>query len=447
MPLLPYRPQTDARARETGRRRGRVPRPVDRRVVVRAGWALFAVAAAWHVAMTVAEPAMRWTMADLEVYRAAVPAAFSGAQVYDTGFGASGLAFLYPPFALVVLEPLSVAPDAVAKLAMSLLSTAALGVLCWRSWQVVGVRRQWVYPASVATAAVLLVSEPMQQNLQMGQVNVVLAALVLVDFLLPRGHRAKGVLVGLAAGIKLTPALFAVHYLLTRQWRAARNAALSFAASVAVGALVLPGASWTFWTQEVYQTRIGPGQLGNQSLLGVLTRAGTALGWTQSTVRLAWLGAAVVVAAAGLWLASRLRRDRLATYSVLALTVLLVSPLSWTPHWISLAPLVVWLAVRPVRPAARVVTLAGLGLLLAAWPVDGVPSGLLWLVYPAAFRAAGAPAWHTIAYDVVGNLYVLLGVVATVAFWLGRPRRTAPAQTPTTPRPATALRQGAALLP
>jgi alpha-1,2-mannosyltransferase len=362
----------------------------------------------WHVNATVHQPDVRWVLPDLTVYRLAVAASASGQPVYLDGFGPANLPWLYPPFALLALAPLTRLSAVGAKVAISLLSAVALGVLCQRSWWATDVRGPWRRPLAIATFAVLLASEPMQQNLAMGQINVLLAALVLVDVLLPAGHPAKGLLVGLAAGIKLTPALVAVHYLLRRDAASAGRAAAAFGGSVVLGALAFPADSWTYWTTSLLATRIGPAHLGNQSLLGVMSRYGALLGADEASVHRGWFVVALLVAGCGVLAISRLNLDPLGTYCGLAALTLVVSPLSWTPHWIALAPMVVWLAARGRVPVGAFARLAALGLLLFAWPVDGVWSGLVWLVYPADYWS-GAPAGvRTAGWMVCSGLYLCL---------------------------------------
>jgi hypothetical protein len=61
-------------------------------------------------------------------------------------------------------------------------------------------------------------------------------------------------------------------------------------------------------------------------------------------------------------------------------------------------------------------TLAVITAVLFAWPVNGVPSGIIWTVYPAGFCAPGAPLWHEIAYYTLGNTYTWLGIAAFSLF-------------------------------
>nr|WP_300142847.1 glycosyltransferase 87 family protein [Propionicimonas sp.] len=382
------------------------------RLAVALAYVALVAAVAWHVVVTVQDPAMRWTMADLQVYREAVMAGAAGRPVYAAGFTAYHLPFLYPPFALLVLAPLAVLPLDAAKAAMTLLSSGALAMSCRLAWRHTPLPRAWRHPLAVASVGIILVSEPMQQNLVMGQVNVLLALAVLTDVLLPRDHPAKGVLVGLAAGIKLTPALVAVYYLLRGDRRAAGAAAGAFAATVLAGAVAHPSASASFWLGALAGDRIGAGHLGNQSLRGVLLRLGTALGWPASLTTSLWLALAGLVGVGGLLLIVRRDPGPLATYGALALVTLLISPLSWTPHWIALAPAVAWLAGRRGSPRRAAAVLAGTGLVLFAWPVGGVWSGLVWTVYPAGFWPGVPRPLRLLGAVVLGNLYPILAATS-----------------------------------
>lgn len=369
----------------------------------------------WHVTATITQPDARWAMPDLGVYRAAMTVAANGASVYDGGFGAGNLPWLYPPFALLALAPLAGLPPTASKVVVSLASLMAMAWLSVRSWRSTGVAGRWRCPLLLVTSAVLLASEPMQQNLVMGQVNVVLAALVFTDVLLPTGHGAKGLLVGLAAGVKLTPALVVVYFLFRRDWAAARNAGLAFAGTVVVAAVAFPSQSWLYWTQAVLANRIGPAHLGNQSLLGAMLRLGGLAGLDASVVRPVWLVLAAAIGLGAVWWLSRLRLDPLGTYCGLTAVTLLVSPLSWTPHWVALTPMAVWLAARRRSVGGSLAVLLGLGLMLFAWPVDGVWSGLLWTVYPADYWPWMSQTLRTLGWIALGNLYLALAAATLVA--------------------------------
>ncbi|MDR1236680.1 MAG: glycosyltransferase 87 family protein, partial [Propionibacteriaceae bacterium] len=352
---------------------------------------------------TAGDPAMRWTMIDMQVYRDAFHAVLAGESVYSGGFTESNLPYLYPPFALVVLAPLALVPLEVAKVVMSALNFIALAFLCRSTLRSTGQSRMLGLGMTVGCAGLLLLSEPVQQNFMMGQVNLIIAALALADFVLPSGHRAKGVIMGLLTGVKLTPGLFVLYYLLSKQYAAARNAAISFAGSVVIGGVLFPADSLHYWSQAVISNRIGGAHLGNQSLKGALLRIGAALGVPDQAISLVWLFLFLLLGAGGLFLATRFaNRDALTVFCCLATVTLLISPLSWTPHWVLALPMGLWLASRSRTRAATFMTLAIMTAVLFAWPVDGVPSGIVWTVYPGGFWGPGAPLWHGIAYYTLG---------------------------------------------
>ena len=73
--------------------------------------------------------------------------------------------------------------------------------------------------------------DPVWETLFLGQINLILLALILTDiWLVSRGSSwlAVGVCVGIAAAIRLTPAIFIAFFLLARRTRAAFVAAGTF---------------------------------------------------------------------------------------------------------------------------------------------------------------------------------------------------------------------------
>ncbi len=76
-------------------------------------------------------------------------------------------------------------------------------------------------PVLLAATALGLWLEPVFQTFVFGQVNLALTCLVLWDLSRPDGARLKGFAIGIAAGIKLTPAIFAVYLLVTGRVKAA----------------------------------------------------------------------------------------------------------------------------------------------------------------------------------------------------------------------------------
>ena len=169
------------------------------------------------------------------------------------------------------MVPLALLP---AWLAAALWTGASVGAL---AAVVVVVRRALGRPAPGWLVALLtggaLALEPVWQNLTFGQVNLFLMLAVLVDLVRPE-RRWSGVLVGIAAGVKLTPLVFVVLLVLVGRRAAAGRAALAFAGTVAVGFVAMPGSAATYWADGLVDAgRVGPPALAhNQSVYGALTR-------------------------------------------------------------------------------------------------------------------------------------------------------------------------------
>ena len=134
------------------------------------------------------------------------------------------------------------APIGVLKGVLTVGSLVALVALCGLSLGAAGVRRR---PESVfAMSAIALLTWPVAYTLHLGEVNLILAALIGADVL--RRHDGRwwqGIGTGLAAGIKLTPLIFVAYLALTGRVRAAVTATGVFAVTVAAGFAWLPARS------------------------------------------------------------------------------------------------------------------------------------------------------------------------------------------------------------
>ncbi|KQU69423.1 hypothetical protein ASC58_05965 [Phycicoccus sp. Root101] len=288
-----------------------------------------------------------WTLADVAVYVRGGHALLDGADLYAVRDQV--LPFTYPPFAAVLFVPLAVLGTGGAGVVVSVLSLLALLVVVAVSVGAVGPGPQpRLSSPPVLVGGLLLLAalttEAVQRTLILGQVNLVLAALVAVDLLVvPR--RRRGVLLGLAIAVKLTPAVFLGYLLLRREWSALARVAATVVATVVVGFIVAPSASATFWSGGASDLgRFGDeaAGYGNQSLGAALDRF--ALG-VPDVVWLALVVLVVVLAAAATWRTLG-RHDHLAAVTALAVGGLLVSPISWTHHWVWVVPVMVVLLVR-----------------------------------------------------------------------------------------------------
>ncbi|MEU9344629.1 glycosyltransferase 87 family protein [Streptomyces sp. NPDC048278] len=318
-------------------------------------------------------------MADLLVYRAEGEAVVHGGDLYGFTVTEWRLPATYPPFAAVLFVPTTVIPVPALK-ALFLAGNALL--LAWvvaLSARLAG--RTAPLPLLCAATALALWLEPVFQTLLFGQVNLAVTGLVLWDLTRPPGARAKGLALGIAAGVKLTPAIFIAYLFLTARRKEAATATASFAGTALFGALLLPAATVDFWTRRLFETgRVGKAWIvDNQSLQGLVARAtGTA------APGLAWAVPAAVVAATGLWLATRAHRVHGSeSWGVLltAFTALLVCPISWSHHWVWCVPLLA-------------VLLAEGRTLLAATAALVFTARTMWLVPHAGDRDLHLPGWQ-----------------------------------------------------
>jgi alpha-1,2-mannosyltransferase len=341
---------------------------------------------------------------DLAVYRYGGQTVLDGLPLYGSRDPATGLPFTYPPFAAIVMVPLALLPEWLAAALWTGLSAAALAAV------IVVVRRGLGRPTSGRLVALLTVGalglEPVWRNFTFGQVNLVLMLAVLVDLLHPE-RRMSGVLVGIAAGVKLTPLVFVVLLVLVGRRTAAGRAALTFAGTVAVGFVAMPGPAATYWTDGLVDpSRVGPPALAhNQSVYGALIRLlggpPPTLLWLALTAPLA--GAVLLVAAA--WWR---RGGRVLGTCLGGLAMLLASPISWSHHWVWAVPVALALWDRS-RWAA------------AAWAAVFVARPMLWPPGGGGREYGWSPS-----DQLVGNAYVVaaLALAGWAAFAVARAART-----------------------
>ncbi|OXS36724.1 glycosyltransferase 87 family protein [Streptomyces sp. XY006] len=273
---------------------------------------------------------------DLRVYHGSIDTwVHHGGRIYDYRVPGTTYGFTYPPFAAVAMLPMSLLDLRTAIAAALLLNLAALALvlrlLAGPAWRRLG----WFGWALLA--CLLALFEPLRDTFSFGQVNVLLLALVLTDAALLASGRGRfaGVGIGLAAAVKLTPALFIGLLLVARRWRAAALATAVALAATALAALIDPDASRFYWTTALWDTdRVGRlAYVSNQSVQGILARLG-------EPDRAVW--AAAVLPVLGVW-AVRARRavaagDWTAAFALTGLAACLVSPITWVHHLVWLLP-------------------------------------------------------------------------------------------------------------
>jgi alpha-1,2-mannosyltransferase len=356
---------------------------------------------------------------DVDVYRMGAQAWLDGRPLYADGAmfrteRGVDLPFTYPPLAAVLFSPFAVLPLNVASAAITattlVLLIVAMTILVtrldvWPQTTVIGdpawLRRAWLAATIVALAVVHL--EPIQSNFDFGQINVVLMTLVIADCVPRRTPWPRGMLLGLAIALKLTPAVFLLYLVLRRDTRALVVTAASAALATLAGVAFAWRDSLEYWTETVRHTdRIGAATLNtNQNIAGALARLG--LGEGERFVL--WVLACFAMLALTMWAARRvLKADQpMLALVCVALFGLVVSPVSWSHHWVWALPALLVVTVTAYRHrSAALAAAAAAGVALMVW----TPIPLM-----TQHRETAASLWRQLA----GCSYVWWAIAVVVA--------------------------------
>jgi alpha-1,2-mannosyltransferase len=380
---------------------------------------------------------------DVDVYRMGGRAWLDGRPLYADGAmfhteGGLDLPFTYPPLAAIAFAPfawlpLPAASAAITATTLVLLIVSTTIVLSrldvWPHTTVTPepawLRRGWLAAALVAPAVVFL--EPIRANFEFGQINVVLMTLVIADCVPRRTPWPRGMLLGLAIALKLTPAVFLLYFLLRRDTRALLTAAASVAVATLVGFVLAWRDSIEYWTETVSNTdRIGTATLNtNQNIAGALARRGHG-----EDVRFAvWTACCFAVLGLTVWAARRLLRagEPVLALICVAMFGLVVSPVSWSHHWVWVLPAVLATGVTAVRRrSAALAAVSAAGVALVVWtPITLMP----------AHREAAASLWRQLA----GGSYVWWALAVIVVAGIVRVSVTDRADSTPVPAPVPAV--------
>ncbi|HEX6683978.1 MAG TPA: glycosyltransferase 87 family protein [Candidatus Limnocylindrales bacterium] len=414
---------------------------------------------------------------DMKIYHGAMVWWTQGGELYDYIYPHITLGYTYPPFAALTMLPMAGLNAVQAAWFNVAFGLIALTFVCAVLINPIARRQGWPRWWTVALAVPAFAAiEPVRESLGYGQVNLLLFALVIADLVaLRKGWRWAGVGIGLATAIKLTPALFIIYLLTSRQWRTAITAAGTALAVTVATHLVVPEESATYWGTVIWNTeRVGAADMTpNQSLAGLVAR----LQDTAHAPGLLWVSFMLVMLMIGLSRArtSHTEGDELTAFTIVGLTSNVVSPISWSHHLLWVIPAIIALsdqalrrrtasrgiaarggmaglrepiwfpALTGARHAAAAAALLVLFLVSPIWPyehqlpavshwADGV-TGVLWensfvialilLVAMLPFRPGAEPAFGPVAAVIVPQL------------------RRVPRREPTTPRQAPAATSAA----
>ena len=363
--------------------------------------------------------------------------------LYDWPLNNQSLKFTYTPFAALFFAAVSFVSWSILPRLSQLVNLAALLAATWCTMSALGYRdRRVLAGGALLGSAAGLLTEPVFRTMYLGQINLILMALIIWDLRQKDSRWWMGIGTGLAAGVKLVPLIFIPYLLLTRKFRQAAVASGAFLGTAALGFVILPGDSRDFWFNGLFiqDGRTGfVGWGGNQSLRALTTR----LAGSIDAGTVPWIIAVVLVTVGGLLCAARLYRAGHPMLGILttALVGLLDSPISWDHHWVWVVPGMMaavhyavraWRAGRRGRAAGCAALAGGMFLVFAPWP------GILWSVIttgPGNFThgliwaAPNSPVTRYIAFGdqpwfleyhwqalqvLAGNAYVLSGLLFLV---------------------------------
>lgn len=396
-----------------------------------------------------------YTFGDLSIYHGAVAswANGDGGGLYDFVAPETATGFTRPAFTALAMLPMALLSPATAGYVNAAAALTVLTLLLAAVLDPIADRHGWPRWFATGTAVALAAAtEPVRATLGHGQLDLLLAGLIVLDLTFlrwqaragertgtagertgPAGGRDgaadrrgaqlpgrrlgaawragafAGVGVGLATATALSPALFIGYFAVTRQWRAAVTATVTALAATTVAFVVATGDSVAFFGSVLWNAeRLGDiGATGNQSLAGLLAR----LYDSADTPGLMWLAFAALLLAVGL---SRARHahtegDELAAFTLVGLTMAVIVPVSATHRFIFAVPALVLLVDAGLRHRSARMAL-GIGRFQA---LAGLRSGLAALGFYAVLVVA--PMWryeHDLGAGVSHYADGIVGVLA-----------------------------------
>lgn len=294
---------------------------------------------------------------DMIIYREGVKAFMAGNEVYSVPMIAGDIAlpFLYPPFGALVMVPLAGDwfSDAMAGDIVIILSNLLIGLVLLLLAFALNKQRTNRFASSdvIAVTAlvwgIVLIFEPVRLNNGFAQINIILMALVALD-LIPRKRLKwlpQGWLIGIAAAIKITPLAMLLYFLVRKEIKPIITAGISAIVATAIAAAVRWDVAWEYFTVNLLSMGSG-GEIGvqtayqsNSSLKGFLERLYTsqeAMDTASMITTIIWFCLAIITVVLGGWLMIALNKRGLniEAFMINAFIMLLISPVSWSHHWI-----------------------------------------------------------------------------------------------------------------
>lgn len=290
---------------------------------------------------------------DMVVYREGVQAFLDGRSVYSEPMLAGDilLPFIYPPFGALIMVPLTAFDWMDHNMAgdiMIVLSDLLVLVCLYFVLRAIMKNQRWLLPAAALVWAGTMLFEPIHLNNGFAQINIVIMALVVLDLVPRKRFLPQGVLIGLAAAIKITPLAMLLYFLLRKEIKPILIAIGSAIAATLVAAAFRWQAFVEFFSEKLLNMGRGD-DIGvateyqsNSSIKGVIQRMFTskeAMEDYGTWINVAWIILALVTVVLGsMLILALLKRNMLIDAQLTtAVVMLLISPVSWSHHWVWLA--------------------------------------------------------------------------------------------------------------
>lgn len=370
---------------------------------------------------------------DMVIYREGVKAFMEGGEVYSVPMMAGDIAlpFIYPPFGALVMVPL--AGDwfshAMAGDIMIVLSNLLIGLVVLLLAFALNRQRSTPFVSSDVIAAasliwgVVLIFEPVRLNNGFAQINIIIMVLVALD-LIPRKRLKwlpQGWLIGVAAAIKITPLAMLLYFLVRKEIKPIITAGVSAIIATLIAAAVRWDVAWEYFSVKLLSMGTG-GDFGvqtayqsNSSIKGAIERLYTSqenMEAASTITNIIWLCLAIITVVLGGWLMVALikRGLNIEAWMINAFIMLLISPVSWSHHW-------VWVAIAIPVLLYRAITWRHLnwasGILISILSLWAI---LVVTVPPKWYWADGINVWDMeLVFKLVMNDFVWLSVFTMLA--------------------------------
>ncbi len=323
----------------------------------------------------------------------------------------------HPPTSVLMVLPFAALDYSSATLAWNLLSLLALGISLWLLCRGLSVGfSPW---ALLPLVALLLLCSPFRQQMNQGQLNLVLLLLLTLVWAAARTGRPiwAGVFLGVATAFKIFPGFLLLHFAVQKRWNIVASALIALVSITALTAAVLRPVTYTTYVADVLpQVNEFRCDWMNSSVVGLSTKLFHPVSERRNLVplwpndQLAWLvgvlGCGIVLV---LWWYAERRahsdRDQDFAFGLSVTTMLLVSPITWDHYFLLLIiPLAILWVSLPETTTARVSFLAAI-LVLCLPPVP------LWQRFIPGGQGGVAHPAHTLTVLSYG-LYGLLALFA-----------------------------------